>query len=115
MEKSNMKNKYLYLSILFLVITIIGVVSVLNNSISDNIGSLFFPSILSLFFFLKWRELPKEKSFYFSILFLFITVISSIALVNNNKNMDLNVILFIAALSLFLFLKSTNVKMKREK
>lgn len=80
-----MKNKYFYLSILFLVITIIGVVSVLNNSISDNIGSIFFPSILSLFFFLKRRELPKEKSFYFSILFLFITVISSIALVNNNK------------------------------
>ena len=50
-----MKNKYFYLSILFLVITIIGVVSVLNNSISDNIGSIFFPSILSLFFFLKWR------------------------------------------------------------
>ena len=110
-----MKNKYLYLSILFLVITIIGVDSVLNNSISDNIGSIFLPSIFSLFFFLKWRELPKENSFYFSILFLFITVISSIALVNNNKNMDLNVILFIAALSLFLFLKSTNVKMKREK
>lgn len=101
-----MKNKYFYFSVLFLVITVMGVVSVLFNNTGDNIGIVFFPSILSLFFFLKWKEPKKDKYFYFSVLFLAITVIGSIALANNNKSIDLNVIIFLAALSLLAFLKS---------
>lgn len=51
-----MTNKYFYLFITFFVIALIGLISVIANTRSVNLGAFIFPAVLAFIFFVKNKK-----------------------------------------------------------
>lgn len=112
-KEMKMKNKSFYLSLLFFAITVGGILSVLSTT-DENLGAVVFPSALSLFFFLKSRKTNvKNQSFYFSLLFLALTMFGIIVLVANTRSVDLGSVMILAMLSFFFFVKNKKVALNQ--
>lgn len=108
-----MKNKSFYLSVLFLAITVIGILSVIST-VDEHLGAVVFPSVLPLFFFLKSRKTNVEnRSLYFSLLFLALTMMGIIVLVAKNRSVDLGSVILLGIISLFFFVKNRKLAMSK--